>query len=57
MEAEPRLVDLESGKCVCVERHVYPQTVVSVSQLYKDPTDHIGLVQSGHHHHHLLIKK
>ena len=54
MEEELRLVDLESGKSVCVERHVYPRTVVSVIQHYKDPTNHIGLVQSGHHHHHLI---
>jgi len=28
-----------------MERHVYPQTVVSVSKQYKHP------VQSGHQHH------
>ena len=28
------------------ERHVYPQTVVSVSYHYKNPTQRVGLVQS-----------
>ena len=32
-------------------QHVYPRTVVSVSQHYKNPTKRVGLVQSGHHHH------
>jgi hypothetical protein len=28
------------------ERHVYPQTVISVSKHYKNPTNHVGQVQS-----------
>ena len=34
-------------------RHVYLLTVVSVSYMYhyKNPTKHVGLVQSGPHHH------
>jgi hypothetical protein len=31
-------------------RHVYPQTFVSVSYHYKNPTLRVGLVQSGPHH-------
>jgi hypothetical protein len=31
-------------------RHVYPQTVVSVSLHYKNQANNVGLVQSGHHH-------
>jgi hypothetical protein len=34
-------------------RHVYPQTVVSVSWHYKNPTKLVDLVQSGPHHHHI----
>jgi len=34
-----------------VGRHVYPQTVVSVSWHYKNPIKCVGLVQSGPHHH------
>jgi hypothetical protein len=34
---------------------VSPQAVVSVSQHYKNPTKHVGQVQSGPHHH--LIEK
>ena len=30
---------------------IYPQTVVSVSQHYKNPTRRVDLVQSGPHHH------
>jgi hypothetical protein len=37
-----------------VERHVYPRTVVSVSKHYENPTQRVGLVQSGLHH--LLIE-
>jgi len=37
-----------------VGRHVYLQTVVSVSLHYKNPTKRVGLVQSGSHHHHLV---
>jgi hypothetical protein len=34
-----------------------PRTVVSVSQHYKNPSGHVGLVQSGpHNHHHHLIE-
>ena len=36
---------------VRVERHVYPLIVVSVNQHYKNPTQRVGLVQSGPHHH------
>jgi hypothetical protein len=32
-----------------MEQHVYPLTVVSASQHYKNPTQHVGLVQSGPH--------
>ena len=35
-------------------QNVYPQTVVSVSWHYKNPTKRVGLVQGGFHHH--LIK-
>ena len=40
-----------------LERHAYPWawTVVSASLHYKNPTQRVGLVKSGHHHH--LIKK
>ena len=31
-----------------MERHVYPQTVVSVSSHYKNPNVVVGLLQSGH---------
>jgi hypothetical protein len=48
LRSKSRLVGLESGWCGCVEWHVYPQTVVSVS---KNPTEHVGLVHSGHHYH------
>jgi hypothetical protein len=41
----------ESGKYVRVGRHVYPQTGVSVSLQYKNPTKRVDLVQSGLHHH------
>jgi len=34
-----------------VGRNVYPQTVVSVSYHYENPTKLVGLVQSGHHYH------
>ena len=33
------------------KRHVYPRTVVSVSQHYENPTQRVGLEQSGPHHH------
>jgi hypothetical protein len=33
-----------------VGRHVYPWTIVSVSWHYKNPTQHVGLVQSGPQH-------
>ena len=33
------------------EQHVYPQTVFSVSYLYKDPSQCVALVQSGLPHH------
>ena len=32
-------------------RHAYPRTVVSVSWHYKNPTRHVGLVQSVLHQH------
>ena len=34
-----------------VDQHVYPRTVVSVMQKYKDPTNRVGLVQSGVYHY------
>ena len=34
-----------------MRRHVYPQTVVSVSKRYENPTNHVDLVQSGPHHY------
>jgi hypothetical protein len=34
-----------------VGHQVSPQAVVSVSQHYKNPTKHVGQVQSGPHHH------
>ena len=37
-----------------VQLHVYPQTFVSVSQHYKDPINHVDLVQNGPHHHHFI---
>ena len=38
-----------------MERYVYPRTVFhAVSQHYKNPSQHVGLVQSGRHHHHLI---
>jgi hypothetical protein len=37
-----------------MERHVYPQTVVSVSWHFKNPTEQVGLVQSRHHHIEML---
>ena len=37
-------------------QHVYLQSVVSVSQHYKNPTKHVGLVQSGHHSHHSKLQ-
>ena len=40
--------------CVRVGRHVYSQTVVSVSLHYKNKTKHFGLVQSRTHHYHLI---
>ena len=33
------------------DQHVYPQTVVSVSEHFKNLTKSVGLVQSGRHHH------
>jgi hypothetical protein len=30
------------------------QTVISVSQHYKNPTQYAGLVQIGHHHNHRI---
>ena len=33
-----------------MERHVYPWTIVSVSQLYKNSMKRVCLVQSGHYH-------
>ena len=51
---EQRRVGLESGHCVQVGRHVYPWTVASMSLHYKNPTKHVGLIQSEHRHH--LIK-
>jgi hypothetical protein len=51
-EYEQRLVSSKSVYCVLVERHVYPRTVVSVSeQVYTNPTQRVGLVQSGSRHH------
>ena len=37
----------ESGYCVRVGRHVYPQTVVSVCYHYKNISKRVGLVQKG----------
>jgi hypothetical protein len=34
-----------------VEQYFYLGTVVLVSQYYQNPTNHVGLVQSGHYHH------
>jgi len=34
-----------------VDQHVYSRTVVSVMQKYKDPTNRVGLVQSGIYHY------
>jgi hypothetical protein len=31
--------------------NLLPRTVVSVSYYYKNPTQHVGLVESGPHHH------
>ena len=42
---------LESGKCVRVERQVFPRNVVSVSKHYKNPTKRVGQPQNVHHHH------
>ena len=38
-------------RIICLERHVYLLTVVSVRYHYNDPIKHVDLVQSGHHHH------
>jgi hypothetical protein len=43
-EKDQRLVDSESELCVQVEWHVYPQTVVSVSQRYEKPTQLDGVL-------------
>ena len=48
LRSKSRLVGLESEWCGHVERHVCPQTVVSVSKI---PTKHVDLVHSRHHHH------
>ena len=48
-------IDICYGKHTALGRHVYPLTVVSVSWHYKNPTQRVGLVQSGLHHH--LIRK
>jgi hypothetical protein len=45
-----RLVGLESGWYVRVERHVNLRILVSVRQPYTNPNRPNGLVQSGHHH-------
>ena len=34
-----------------VERYVYPGIVFPVSWHHKNPTQYVGLQQSGHHHH------
>jgi len=33
-----------------VGRHVFPRTIVSVSQHYKNPTKRVGFLQSGYHY-------
>jgi hypothetical protein len=45
------VIGWESGYGVRVGRHVYPQTVVSVSYHYKNLTKRVGLVQTVPHHH------
>ena len=35
-----------------VERHIYPLSVVSVSELYYNTSKRVGQVQSGHHSSH-----
>ena len=37
--------------CPCVGRHVYPWTVVSVSQHYENPANRVGLLQNESRHH------
>jgi hypothetical protein len=39
---------------VSVERHVYPSSIVSVSEHYQYPAKHVGPAQHEHNHH--LIK-
>jgi len=36
--------------CRSEATYVYPWTVVSVSEHYTNPTNRVGLVQSGSHH-------
>jgi len=47
MVKEQTPAGLESEECVPVERHVYPRTVVSLSQHNNNPIKGVGLVQSG----------
>ena len=49
-EKEQRLVGSESVYCVRVERHVYPQTVVSLSQHYKNPGTRVSFTNKIDHH-------
>ena len=36
-------------------RHVYPRVIVSVSQHYKNPTNHVDQIQNGPHHHLIVL--
>jgi hypothetical protein len=45
------LLTLNQDNVSRVEQYFYLGTVVLVSQYYQNPTNHVGLVQSGHYHH------
>ena len=58
---KPKLVFATSPQCVRVERLVYLQTVVSVSQHYTSctcryPTKHVGYAQIRHHHMEMRLR-